>query len=313
MKASLAAADREKHDFVASMDDPSDSVRPVVYWAMVFDAPQSLLFGQFLFKVVRKLGQGGLGTVDEVEITASNCEYPVGMRLARKRLHATWAQNPAMAERFEREISALRTMSHPSILSLKGENFHGSSERCYFMPVYPRTAREYLNGRGGTPWLNVADFGASIADALAYAHGRGHIHRDLKPENLLLTEKNTPIIADWGLGYFVHQYSVVLLRLTVAGMGTEYYCSAEQWMTGKCKESGDVYSLGMTLAEIATGSREALSFPGEGIRRPVVGGSRGADHFALVLQRMTSMAPSARLQSMTAVAAELRTAMALGL
>lgn len=279
---------------------------------MALPASPSLPPGQFRFKVVRELGKGGLGTVDEVEVIASNCEYPIGTRLARKRLHATWAQNPAMAERFEREISALRTMSHPCVLSLKGENLHGSTERYYFMPVYPRSAREYLNARGGTPWVNVADFGASIADALAYAHGCGHIHRDLKPENLLLTDKNTPIIADWGLGYFVHQYSVVLVRLTVAGMGTEYYCSAEQWKSGKCQESGDVYSLGMTLAELAAGSREALSFPGEGIRRQIVAGSRGADQFALVLRRMTAMAPSARLQSMAMVAAELRAAIALG-
>lgn len=279
---------------------------------MIRISDQVLPSGQFQFKVVRELGKGGLGTVDEVEITASNCSYPLGLRLARKRLHPTWAKNPKMAERFEREITALRGMNHPHILSYKGENLHGAQERYYFMPVYPRSARQYLDARGGTAWLNVADFGATLADALAYAHQCGHTHRDLKPENILLTDKNTPIIADWGLGYFVHQYSVVLLRLTVAGMGTEYYCSGEQWQTGKCSASGDVYSLGMTLAELATGAREGLAFPGEGVRRAIVAGSPGAEQFSLVIKNMTAMAPSARLQSMTQVATELRRALRLG-
>ncbi len=270
--------------------------------------------GQFQFSVVRELGKGGLGTVDEVVVTATNCEYPVGLRLARKRLHPTWAKNPTMTQRFEREIAALRGMNHPNILSFKGENLRGAAERFYLMPAYPRSARQYLDAREscGTHWGNVADFGATVADALAYAHHAGHLHRDIKPENLLLTEKNTPIIADWGLGYFIHQYSVVLVRLTVAGMGTEYYCSAEQWQTGKCEASGDIYSLGMTMAELVTGARERLVFPGEGLRRAVVTGTRGADYFAKVLENMTAMAPTARIQSMTRVAAELRAALKMG-
>jgi serine/threonine-protein kinase len=270
----------------------------------------ALAYGQARFIWGRALGAGGLGRVDEVIITESNWGLPVGSRLACKRLNANWQNHPQARERFEREIAALRQMSHPCIVTVKGENLPGSAERFYVMPLYSRSLRDLLTTMpNGIPWTNAAMAVATLADAMAYAHSEGFIHRDIKPENILLDTSNQPVIADWGLGYFIHKESKVLLQLTRGGMGTEYYCSLEQWNTGKCDETGDIYSLGVMLAEIVSGYQLPISFVGMGIEQNVVSDNTyGAQQFNSIIKNMTHLMPQSRIQSMAAVARQLREA-----
>jgi serine/threonine protein kinase len=117
------------------------------------------------------------------------------------------------------------------------------------------------------------------------------------------------VIADWGLGYFVHRESQVLQQLTVGGMGTEYYCSPEQWATGKCGSTGDIYSLGMTLDEWVTGRQRPITV-GAGLDGTAPSGGRtpGALRFDALLRQMTRFASRERPTSMRIVASELRAA-----
>lgn len=270
--------------------------------------PTQLQPGQFRFKSIGRLGEGGFGYVDEVEITESrNRELPVGTRLARKVLNEKWAANPQAVQRFEREIRALRKMLHRNILPLKGENLSSGNVRFYLMPVYPETLRSWMHSNpGGLLWSNSARFCSSIAYALAHAHESGFIHRDVKPENVLIDAERQPIIADWGLGYFFHQASVVLTQLTRGGLGTPYYCSVEQWLTGKCGPAGDVYSLGMMMAELAAGKQIQISQIGQGISVDViVATSRGALEFNRLVREMTAPQVGNRIQTMQIAASRL--------
>lgn len=269
--------------------------------------------GQFRFVPVSELGSGGLGHVDEIEIVASGAaSKTIGSRWARKRLNARWNSHPDVRKRFEREISALKRMTHQNIVTYEGENLAGE-ERFYMMPVYSATLRKLIAGNTKQgDWRFAAEHGAILAGALSYAHGEGFIHRDLKPDNILFNHQGPLIIADWGLGYFVHRESKVLVQLTRGGMGTEYYCSLEQWNTGKCDERGDIYSLGMTLDELVTGTQRSITV-GMGVRQPSVApSSEGARRFNGLLQKMTEPLASSRPSNMGLVAEALRNALRLG-
>lgn len=271
-------------------------------------ATRNLAPGQFTITPVRVIGEGGLGIVDEVEVIATNRSHPLGTRLARKRLSANWANDPAARGRFEREIEMLQTMNHPNVVSLEGVSL-ARGERWYVMPLFQRgSLRTWLQAGGRFRTVQqVAAFVGTVAQALAYAHSMNFIHRDLKPENILLADSGGPVVADWGLGQFVHLHSKVL-DLTMGGpMGTHYYCSLEQWARGRCDQTGDVYSLGVVLAELAAGRALPISPVGSGIQHAVVNGSAPVvQAFNATIRAMTAMLPSARFQSMSEVASLLR-------
>jgi hypothetical protein len=95
-----------------------------------------------------------------------------------------------------------------------------------------------------------------------------------------------------------------VLDLTMGGpMGTHYYCSMEQWASGRCDQTGDVYSLGVVLAELAAGRALPISPVGSGIQHAVVSGSAPVvQAFNATIRAMTAMVPSVRFQSMSEVA-----------
>lgn len=273
--------------------------------------PQWLLPGQFWIERVGigPIGSGGLGRVYRVRVVRSRAPtMPVGSEWAAKYLNEKWTRHPEARARFEREIAALHRMTHPNIVACFGENLPGG-ERFYIMPLFSSSVRRSIAAKGRlTDWRPVAAWGAILADALHYAHGMGFVHRDLKPDNILFNPGDQLTIADWGLGYFVHRESKVLQHLTRGGLGTEYYCSNEQWVTGKCDARGDIYSLGMTLDEWVTGRQRPIRV-GDGLGSDCVHTtSPGARHFNALLRCMTQRSREHRPASMAWVSAELRDA-----
>ncbi|MBW7933304.1 MAG: serine/threonine protein kinase [Gemmatimonadaceae bacterium] len=269
--------------------------------------------GKFTFKEVRIIGAGGLGQVVKIVITASQAPaINVGSEWAIKKLNAKWKSHPEARARFDREIAALQSMDHPNIIRCWGENVPGG-ERFYMMKLYGTSVRRHIAQAGRPTWQQVAGWGVVLAGALQYAHDKGYVHRDIKPDNILFDTAGPLMIADWGIGYFVHQASVVLQQLTRGGMGTEYYCSQEQWATGKCDCRGDVYALGMTLNEWVTGRQLPLASVGAGISIDTVANtSAGAIAFNQLIRSMTQRRRESRVGTMTGVAAELQRVLRLG-
>lgn len=220
------------------------------------------LVGQTLgnYRIEERLGTGGMGEVYRA----------VHLRLKRtvaiKVMHAALASDDTFQARFLREAQSAAALSHPNIVEVYdfGEQ-DGSSY--LVMELVPdgslRTLlRQRASGRGWSLELGL-DLVCQVAEGLAYAHARGMVHRDIKPDNLLLerlsdpggpldTERYRVKISDFGLARMAEAGG----DLTTTGvvMGTPAYMSPEQCQGEALDGRSDLYSLGVVLYEVATGS-----------------------------------------------------------
>jgi WD40 repeat protein/tRNA A-37 threonylcarbamoyl transferase component Bud32 len=204
------------------------------------------------FRVLRLLGQGGMGIVYEAE------DVRLRRRVALKVVRPDRAEREARA-RFLREAQQLASIRHDNIVTI----YDVGEER-----GAPFLAMELLEGRSLESWLRqgarpgpaqVARIGRQVAEALAAAHARGLIHRDVKPANLWLEPVGGGRIKVLDFGLAVGTGDA---RITQAGtiVGTPRYMAPEQARGGAVDARADLFSLGCVLYEMCTG---AHAFPGK--------------------------------------------------
>jgi serine/threonine-protein kinase len=198
------------------------------------------------FKIERRLGAGGMGTV------YLGRERDTGQIAAVKVLSASLAREPEIIERFSREIEAMRKLSGPHIVSLFGSGTDPETEQMYFSMEYVEgvTLGQLLRERKRLSWDQVVDISLQICSALKAAHAAGIVHRDLKPSNLLIGSDGVVQLTDFGVAQiFATQ------RLTVTGgiIGTAEYMSPEQAEGRRCTRKSDLYSFGAVMYVMLTG------------------------------------------------------------
>jgi len=196
--------------------------------------------------LVKQLGRGAMGMVYLAHEDSLNRD------VALKVLSPDLASDPKFVDRFQREAQSAATLKHPHIVQIY--SYSGGEDRFFFAMEYVEghTLRELMESSGPLPWAEALRVTLQIAQALEHAHALGVVHRDIKPRNILV-EKGTGriVVTDFGL-------SRVLAgsRLTKDGelFGTPEYMSPEQ-IEGKALDGRtDLYSLGVILFELLTGS-----------------------------------------------------------
>lgn len=204
------------------------------------------------YRIVGRLGQGGMGVVYEAE--QQSPRRRVALKVLRPGLYST-----DLIRRFQFEAEALGRLRHPSIAQIyeAGVTSGGDGPRPFF-------AMELVQGTGLTAWLRTRSVKerlamiADICDAVQHAHARGVMHRDLKPANIMVTEEGLPKVLDFGVARALDADSTQQTLHTQAGqlVGTLPYMSPEQVSTDprEADTRSDVYTLGVILFEALTGS-----------------------------------------------------------
>jgi Tol biopolymer transport system component len=198
------------------------------------------------YEIVGKLGQGGMGCVYSARDT------DLGRRVALKVLPPQVAATPAASERLVREAKAASALNHPHIVTVY-EVIRGGSDVAIAMEL---VEGEALRRRCGTPQpiADVIHWGRQIAEALAAAHSRGIVHRDIKPENLMVRADGHIKLLDFGLA----RSTIPEAGTGPAGLsgpgGTLNYMSPEQIHGERATSASDVFSLGIVIFELASGT-----------------------------------------------------------
>ncbi len=197
------------------------------------------------YRLLDKLGEGGMGVVFKAHDT--NLDRPVALKLLPMHLQS----GERAKERFLQEARAASALDHPNVCTIHeiGESEDGSM--FISMAYYEGESLQEKIKRGVPDFSEALDIAIQTARGLQSAHESGIVHRDIKPGNIMLTVRGEVKIVDFGLAKLAGQS-----RLTQSGstVGTAAYMSPEQINNETVDHRSDIFSFGLLLYELFTGS-----------------------------------------------------------
>src|SRR5499425_1601653 len=209
------------------------------------------------YEILAPIGAGGMGEVYKARDT--RLDRTVAIKVLPEHL----SKSEEVRQRFEREAKTISQLSHPHICALYDVGREGETEYLVMEYLEGETLSERL-ARGALPLEQTLRYGIEIADALDKAHRQGIVHRDLKPGNVRLTKSGVKLL-DFGLAKAMappaEKASLTSLPtqqgLTQEGtiLGTFQYMAPEQLEGKEADGRTDIFALGATLYEMATGRK----------------------------------------------------------
>jgi serine/threonine protein kinase len=224
-------------------------------------AVQELTAGTLLghYRIIRRLGRGGMGVVYEAE------DQKLGRSVALKLLPEATRQDAAILERFWREARTASSLNHPGICTIYELN-DSDDQPFIVMELLQGQSLDKIYPHRPMPYPKLLDFGVQVADALDAAHRKGILHRDIKRGNIFMSPSGQAKILDFGLAKIEEGYGTPNANETVSGslphhqltspgsaIGTIAYMSPEQARGETLDARSDIFSLGVVLYELATG------------------------------------------------------------
>ncbi len=197
------------------------------------------------YEIKEIIGVGGMANVykayDSIDDRA----------VAVKILRDEHMQNDELLRRFRNESKAIAVLSHPNIVKVYDVSFNEDIQYIVMEHIDGITLKEYIEQQKVLRWKEAVHFTVQILRALQHAHDKGIVHRDIKPQNIMLLEDGTIKVADFGIARFARasQHTV-----TDKAIGSVHYISPEQAKGELSDEKSDIYSIGVMLYEMTTGT-----------------------------------------------------------
>jgi len=263
------------------------------------------------YELEQLVGSGGMSSVFRAHDRV--LERTVALKVLHERLNS----HTEIVERFGREAKLVAGLSHHNIVAVIDRGEDGGSPFIVFEYVPGENLKQFLGRIGPLPVERALELGIEIAGALAFAHEKGFVHRDVKPQNVLLNGNGEAKVTDFGIARPIEAHEGETATGTV--LGTCDYISPEQAQGLHVDELTDVYSLGVVLYELLTGT---VPFTGENfvaiamqhinappppvtLKRPEV-----PRRLEAAVDRALAKDPAARFQTMAAFEQELEACLA---
>jgi serine/threonine-protein kinase len=275
-------------------------------------ATSSKMIGTVLsgrYRLEAKLGSGGMSTVYLARDTT--LDRPVAVKV----MHREMSEQADQLERFRQEARAVAKLSHPNVVSVIDAGEDGGYPYIVFEYVEGETLKARINRVGALDTQEALAYAIEIARGLTVAHARKMVHRDIKPQNVLIDAEGRAKLTDFGISRQLEQDG---MTATGRVLGTTDYVAPEQAMGRGADQRSDIYSLGVVLFEMLTGSVpfQADSQVGVAMKHvneelPDVQGERPelSAATALVVERATAKDPAQRYADVGEMIDDLSTAL----
>jgi serine/threonine protein kinase/tetratricopeptide (TPR) repeat protein len=245
------------------------------------------------YRILRELGRGGMARV--YLAVQESMEREVAIKVM---LPALAASDPSFSERFLREARIVAKLSHPHIIAVIDVGVVGPYHY-YSMEYHTGGDLKARIHEGMMPKMALS-LTRQVASALAFAHSKGYVHRDVKPENVIFRHDGTALLTDFGIA----KASDGAARMTATGaiIGTPHYMSPEQAQGAELDHRSDLYSLGVMLYEMLTGSvpyngTSALAIGIKHLKDPIPRLPPPLQVYQPLLDRFLAKNPADRFQS----------------
>ncbi len=197
------------------------------------------------YKIKKIIGIGGMAVVFEAYDMLKN--RPVAVKMLKDDISG----DTGAVKRFINESKAVAMLSHPNIVSIFDVSVKDNLKYIVMELIEGITLKNYMQKKGVLSFKEVVSISEQILRALEHAHSKGIVHRDIKPQNIMLLKDGSIKVADFGIAKLPNAETVTM---TDKAIGTVFYISPEQASGKPIDHRSDIYSLGATMYEMATGN-----------------------------------------------------------
>lgn len=197
------------------------------------------------YEIIKTIGEGGMANVYLANDTI------LDRKVAIKVLRGDLSNDEKFIRRFKREALSVSNLSHPNIVEVYDVGEEDGNYYIVMEYIEGKTLKQLLQKRGALTLNEVIDIMTQLTDGLAHAHEAYIIHRDIKPQNIMIEDNGLVKITDFGIAMALNSTQ---LTQTNSVMGSVHYLPPEQANGKGSTVKSDIYSLGILMYELLTGS-----------------------------------------------------------